>query len=183
VTEIESAWERYPDYEINLVPVTATVRVWHGDTLLAESDAAIRLEEERHVDRLYIPEDHVRWEHFTPTEHHTVCPFKGEADYWTLTASDPHEENVVWAYRQPFDQVGDIAGYVAFYQDRVRIDLEEAFEDDHRTTNRFPVWGDEADLLGLIDVQPAGPNRFVAPPYRDVSRNVVEGGQLLAEAI
>jgi acyl-CoA thioesterase II len=183
VTEIESAWERYPDYEINLVPVTATVRVWHGDTLLAESDAAIRLDEERHVDRLYIPHEHVRWEHFTPTEHHTVCPFKGEADYWTLTAADPHEENVVWAYRRPFEQVGAIAGYVAFYQDRVRIDLDEQWDEDHRTTNRFPAWGDQADLLRLIDVEPAGPNRFVGLPYRDVTRNVVEGGQLLAEAI
>ena len=34
--------------------------------------------------RIYVPEDDVRWEHFERTEHHTVCPFKGEADYWTL---------------------------------------------------------------------------------------------------
>ena len=49
------------------------------------------------------------------------------------------------------------------------------------TTNRFPAWGDASDLLHLIDVEPAGPSHFVAPPYRDTTRNVVEGGQMLAQ--
>ncbi|HXY91846.1 MAG TPA: DUF427 domain-containing protein [Acidimicrobiia bacterium] len=184
MTEIESAWGKYPDYEINLVPCDATARVWHGDTLLAESERCLRVEETRHVDRLYFPIDDVRWEHFTETDHHSVCPFKGEADYWTLTVTDPAEENVVWAYRTPFDEVGGIAGYVAFYQERVRVELEEHWPGDtDQHVTRFPAWGDARDLLDLIDVQPAGPRRFVGAPYRDVSRNVVEGGQMLAQAI
>lgn len=184
MTKIESAWGRYPDYRIDLVPHRGTVRVWHGDLLLAESDAALRLEETKHVDRLYVPEADVRWEHFEPTDHHTVCPFKGEADYWTLVASDPPEENVVWAYRTPFDEVGGIKGHVAFYQERVRIETEEDWPAHGTTvTHRFPAWGDAADLLRLIDVEPAGPNRFVGLPYDDVARNVVEGGQLMAEAV
>jgi acyl-CoA thioesterase-2 len=186
VAKVESAWTKYPDYVIDIVPYGGRVRVWHGDTLLAESDGAVRLEEERHVDRVYIPEEDVRWEHFESTEHHTVCPFKGEADYWTLTRSDPPEENVVWAYRDPFDQVAPIKGYVAFYQDRVRIELEDpwpAHEPGTRTTHRLPAWGDASDLVNLLDVEPAGDNHFVGAPYRDTSRNVVEGGQLLGEAI
>lgn len=184
--EIESAWPKYPDYVIDLVPVEATARVWHGDTLLAQSTACLRVEETRHVDRLYFPEDDVRWEHFETSVAHTVCPFKGQADYWTLSAADPPETNVVWTYRDPFDEVAGIKGYVAFYQERVRIELEEQWPGDGptaTTTSRFPTWGDARDLLRLIDVQPTGPTSFVGPPYRDVSRNVVEGGQMLAEAI
>jgi acyl-CoA thioesterase len=45
------------------------------------------------------------------------------------------------------------------------------------------MWGDQSDLQRLIDVQENGANRFVAPGYHDRSRNVVEGGQLLAQAI
>jgi acyl-CoA thioesterase II len=184
MVEIESAWGKYPDYEINLVPCGATARVWHGDTLLAESDRCLRVEETRHVDRLYFPIDDVHWEHFAPTEHHSICPFKGQADYWTLTAADPPEENIAWSYRTPFEEVGGIAGYVAFYQERLRIEVEERWpDDDVGHTNRFPAWGDASDLLHLIDVQPVGPNRYAGAPYRDTTRNVVEGGQMLAQAV
>jgi acyl-CoA thioesterase II len=187
MAEFESGWKRHPDYRIDLVPCDARVRVWHGDTLLAESDRCIRLEEQHHVDRVYVPKDDVRWEHFEATEHHTVCPFKGEADYWTLTASDPPEENVVWAYHNPLDEVGDIKGYAAFYQDRVRIELEHQWDDgergQHATTTGFPVWGNAADLVRLLDVQPNGEHRYIGLPYPDTTRNVVEGGQLLGEAI
>jgi acyl-CoA thioesterase II len=184
--EIESAWPKYPDYVIDLVPVVATARVWHGDTLLAESRRCLRLEETKHVDRLYFPEDDVRWEHFEPTDAHTICPFKGQASYWTLTASDPPQDNVVWTYRDPFDEVAGILGYVAFYQDRVRVEVDEPWPGDDPAdvrTTRFPAWGDARDLLRLIDVEPAGPARFVGPSYRDTTRNVVEGGQMLAQAV
>jgi len=183
MAQIESAWGRYPDYRIDLVAVPATVRVWHGDLLVAETDAALRLEETDHVDRIYIPEADVRWELFEPTDHHSVCPFKGQADYWTLTA-EPRHENVVWTYRQPFPEVAGIEGYVSFYQERLRIVLDEQWPDEPApVSTRFPDWGDARDLLGLIDVEPAGPGRFLGPPWPKTRRNVVEGGQLLAQAI
>ncbi len=47
----------------------------------------------------------------------------------------------------------------------------------------FPIWGDQSDLLALIDVQETNPHQFVAPSYHERTRNVVEGGQLLAQAI
>src|SRR5262245_38423145 len=175
MAEFESGWKKHPDYRIDLVPCEARVRVWHGDTLLAESDRCVRLLEQHHVERLYVPKDDVRWEHFEPTEHHTVCPFKGEADYWTLTAIDPPEENVLWAYHQPLDEVGDIKGHVAFYQDRVRIELEHQWDDgdgaQHATTTGFPAWGTADDLVRLLDVQPDGENHFVGPAYPDPTRN------------
>ena len=126
MTTIESAWGKYPGYEINLVPCTATARVWHGDLLLAESDACLRVEETKHVDRLYFPEEHVHWQHFEANDHHSICPFKGEADYWSLTATEQPEENLVWTYRRPFDEVGGIEGYVAFYHEKVRIETRGA---------------------------------------------------------
>ena len=186
--EIESAWPRYPDYRIALVPLTETARVWHGDLLLAESASCLRVEETGHADCLYFPESDVRWANFASAEEvHTVCPFKGVADYWDLTAVEPIEKGLVWTYREPFPEVAGIRGYVAFYQDRVRVEIEERWpgDDDPRAlrTRRFPPWGDAGDLLGLIDVQETSPGRFVGPPYPDTPRNVVEGGQMLAQGI
>jgi len=183
MAKIESAWGRYPDYRIALVPWPVTARAWAGDLLLAESDSCLRVEETDHTDRLYFPEADVRWELFEATDHHSICPFKGEADYWTLTAGDTPEDNVVWTYRSPFDEVAGLKGYVAFYHERVRVEIEDHWPAGAVTVNRFPTWGDAGDLLGLLDVQPAGPHRFVGPGYPDRSRNVVEGGQLLAQAV
>jgi acyl-CoA thioesterase-2 len=121
---------------------------------------------------------------FEANDHHTICPFKGEADYWTLTATDPPTEDLIWAYPTPLDEVAGLKGHVGVYHERLRVELEERGTDDRDVNmTRVPTWGDAGDLVQLIDVQPNGPDQFVAPPYRDKTRNVVEGGQILAEAI
>lgn len=198
MSEVESAWDRYPGYRIDLVPSRGTARVTHGEILVAESRACLIVQESDHEAQLYVPEADVRWELFEQTDHHSVCPFKGEADYWTLTACDPPLQNVVWTYRHPFEEVAGLEGYVAFYTDRLRVELEEAWprKPDHRVTTRFPPWGDADDLVRLIDVEPAGEGRFRSAPYPDPprgtfipipkqrrQRSVVEGGHLLGQAI
>jgi uncharacterized protein (DUF427 family)/acyl-CoA thioesterase len=187
MVQIESAWPKYPDYEIDLRHDGVVARAWFGDLLLAETRNAVRLEETKHVDRLYFPVEDVHWEYFTPSHNYTICPFKGAATYWSLTAVEPVEKDIVWTYTTPFDEVGGIVGHVAFYQERVRIELEEHWpgdDPDTAITSRFPAWGDAADLLRLIDVTPAPePGHFVGAPYRDTSRNVVEGGQMFAQGL
>jgi uncharacterized protein (DUF427 family)/acyl-CoA thioesterase len=195
---VESAWGRFPGYRVDLVPWRGRGRVRLGDRVLAESDACLIVEESDHAAQLYFPEACVAWEHFEATDHHTICPFKGEADYWTLVDSDPPLENVVWAYRAPLEEVAGLAGYVAFYPDRLEVELVEEFPSDpgHEVVHRVPPWGDAADLLRLLDVTPIAEGRFASPPYPDPplgtffpqlrdkqARLVVEGGQLLGEAI
>jgi uncharacterized protein (DUF427 family)/acyl-CoA thioesterase len=198
MTAVESAWPRHPGYRVDLVAWRGRGRVRHGDLVLAESDACLLVEESDHAAQLYFPEASVRWEHFAATDHHTICPFKGEASYWTLTASEPPLANVVWAYRAPMREVAGLAGYVAFYTDRLAVELVDAFPKDpeHEVVHRMPRWGDAADLVRLLDVTPIGDGRFVSPPYPDPpigsfipqlaknrGRVVIEGGQLLGEAI
>jgi uncharacterized protein (DUF427 family) len=60
-----------------------------------------------------------------PTEHHTFCPYKGTASYWTIRAGDKSSENAVWGYPEPYDEVDAIKDYVAFYWDRVDHWYEE----------------------------------------------------------
>lgn len=195
---IESAWSRHPGYRIELVPWRGRGRVRLGERVLAESDACLLVHESDHAVQLYFPESSVAWEHFEATEHHTICPFKGEADYWTLTAADPPLENVVWTYRSPFEEVAGVEGYVAFYADRVAVELVDAFPSDpgHAVVHRCPPWGDAADLRRLLDVVPLAEGRFTSPPYPDPpvgtflpqlrdakERLVIEGGQLIGEAI
>ncbi len=187
MTTVESAWATYPDYVIDVEPWPGVARAWYGDVLLAESTNALRVKGERHVDRLYFPEADVRWEHFTATDHHTVCPFKGEADYWSLTAAEPSLDNVVWAYRTPFPQVGGIEGHVCFYESRLRVELLDHWPGDptdRAVSTQFPEWGSAGDLLRLLEVAPleGQPGRFASPPS-PTERNVVEGGHQLAQGV
>ncbi|EHI13335.1 DUF427 domain-containing protein [Mycolicibacterium thermoresistibile] len=181
-TQVESAWPSHPDYRIDIEPFTYTAQVWFGDLLLAESDRCLILKEAKHIDRLYFPDADIKWELLEQTDHTTVCPFKGRASYWTASHDGQTAENVAWSYRDPLPEVAAIAGHVAFYSERLRVVVVDRWPDGTVVHTRFPLWGDAAELLRLIDVVPEG-DHFVGPAHGPTQRDVVEGGQLLAEAI
>jgi uncharacterized protein (DUF427 family)/acyl-CoA thioesterase len=154
-----------------------------GDVVIAESDSAIRLIETDHVERLYFPEADVRLDLLEATDHHSVCPFKGQASYWSFTKGDPAVENLFWTYRDPFDEVRGIKGYLGVYHEKTVVEVESSWPDATASLNRFPVWGDETDLLAIIEPHSDAAGDFVAAGYHERTRNVVEGGQLLAQAV
>ena len=82
------------------------------------------MKETRHEPVVYFPRQDVRFGLMEPTSHHTFCPFKGEASYWTLRVGERAEENAAWSYEDPFDEVAGLSGYVAFYADRVQWERE-----------------------------------------------------------
>jgi uncharacterized protein (DUF427 family) len=61
----------------------------------------------------------------TSTDHHTHCPYKGDASYFTITVDGHSADNAVWSYEQPYPAMAEIKDYLAFYPDRVDK-IEEA---------------------------------------------------------
>ena len=120
MTERRSADARVPGYRVDLEPSAERVRARVGDLVVAESDRALVVRETGHEPVVYFPRDDVRLALFERTTHATHCPFKGDASYWTLRSGARVEENVAWSYESPFDEVAGIAGFLAFYGDRVR---------------------------------------------------------------
>jgi uncharacterized protein (DUF427 family) len=113
-----------PDYRVDLLPESRRVKVVFGGVTIADSIAALRVEETGHGPVHYLPEKDVRLDLIHPTEHHTRCPYKGEASYWTIelpgdAGSGRRSDNAVWAYPSPYDEVSGLAGYYAFYPNRV----------------------------------------------------------------
>ncbi|MEU6220690.1 DUF427 domain-containing protein [Streptomyces sp. NPDC047022] len=88
------------------------VRVVHGEKVLAESDRALVLHETGCPPRYYIPAEDVRLDLLTPSDTHTVCPFKGTASYWSL----PGAADLVWAYPDPKPEVAQIKDHLCFYE-------------------------------------------------------------------
>jgi uncharacterized protein (DUF427 family) len=90
---------------------------------IADSTAALRVEETGHAPVHYLPEEDVRSDLMLRTDQHTRCPYKGEASYWSIEVQGAsglqRSENAVWGYPAPYDEVAGIAGYYAFYPNRV----------------------------------------------------------------
>lgn len=116
-------YAKNPEHRVDLLPETRRVRVTFAGTVIADSRAAVRVEETGHDPVLYLPEKDVRLDLMRPTEHKTYCPFKGNCSYWTIEvegAGGPQRsENAVWAYRTPYDEAAGLAGHYAFYKSRV----------------------------------------------------------------
>lgn len=111
-------------HRVTTEPAAHRVRVTAGDQVIADSTRAIVLHETKHADRYYLPREDVIWDLLQPTESRSHCPVKGDADdYWALR-TDPATD-IAWSYPAPFDYLESIAGYVAFYSERVQVDAAE----------------------------------------------------------
>lgn len=84
--------------------------VWN-DTVLAESDETIVVEGNH-----YFPPASLRREHLQPSDHHTTCPWKGEASYYTVVADGETNRDAAWYYPAPKAEAAQIKDYVAFWR-------------------------------------------------------------------
>jgi uncharacterized protein (DUF427 family) len=119
MSQRESLYHKFPDYRVDLEQDPERVRVRVGTEVLADSARALLVKETKHEPVIYIPREDVRLDLFERTEQRTFCPFKGEASYWTLRLGTRVEENVVWSYEDPFEEVSGLKDYMAFYPERV----------------------------------------------------------------
>jgi uncharacterized protein (DUF427 family) len=51
----------------------------------------------------------------------TTFPYKGEANYFSITDGKSRDDNAVWTYELPKTDVGEIGSHLAFYPDKVEI--------------------------------------------------------------
>jgi uncharacterized protein (DUF427 family) len=117
--------DRYPDYAVDLVPVGGRFVAAVDGTVIAETTRALEVQESFHTPVVYFPEDAVRPGALERTDHHTRCPFKGDASYYALLVDGRRFENAVWSYEDPMEEVAGLVGHVAFYPDHVRVHRED----------------------------------------------------------
>jgi uncharacterized protein (DUF427 family) len=110
-----------PDHPITIEPVAQRVTVRAGDRIVAESKAALRMQEASYPPVFYIPLADVDQTLLTRSDSHTYCPYKGTASYYNLVTGGDPVTDAIWTYEQPYDAVKQIAGHVAFYAQNVEI--------------------------------------------------------------
>jgi uncharacterized protein (DUF427 family) len=65
---------------------------------------------------MYFPPESVRWEHLKPSDHQTVCPWKGVAEYYDLVVDRDRNNAAAWSYATPLPRAEKLAGWVAFWR-------------------------------------------------------------------
>lgn len=109
-------YAKHPEHTVKLAPQRERVTVTLGGEVLARTEDAIRLEEARYPPVYYIPRADVNMARLERSAHHTYCPFKGEASYFSFAGG---ARDAVWTYETPFDEVAEIKDRLAFYPDKV----------------------------------------------------------------
>jgi len=114
---------RDPYHRIDILPASPQVRVLRKGALLAESSRAMVLFESNLPPRWYLPREDVPAE-LHPSDTVTRCPYKGAATYWSVSIGGHLTPDIVWCYESPFPEASRIAGLLAFYDERVDVELD-----------------------------------------------------------
>lgn len=107
-------------------PITVTPTVGHvvvrvNGEVIAETDAALTLQESTYPAVQYVPLAEVSGSALTRSDTTTYCPYKGEANYFHVSAAGDTVDDVIWTYEQPYPAVAAIADHVAFYANKADV--------------------------------------------------------------
>ena len=83
--------------------------IWK-DTVIAESDETIIVEGNN-----YFPPNSIDENFFQSNDHHTTCPWKGNASYYNIVVNGFTNSNAAWYYPNPNSAASNIKDYVAFW--------------------------------------------------------------------
>jgi uncharacterized protein (DUF427 family) len=111
-----------PDHPITITPNPKRIRVIADGVVIADSTHALTLKEASYPAVQYLPREDANQALLTRTERVTHCPYKGDANYFSIVANGHTIENSIWTYEAPFPAMAEISGHLAFYPDKVTIE-------------------------------------------------------------
>ena len=113
----------HPNHSIRISKSDRKWTVLSGKTVLASSNRALELQEASYESVIYFPREDVSLDLMQPSSDRTTCPFKGEASYFSAPDAGTGSP-IAWTYPAVYDEVSAIAGFIAFYTDRVELIAE-----------------------------------------------------------
>jgi uncharacterized protein (DUF427 family) len=108
-----------PDHPITVERNPSRVTVSVGGKVIADTRNALTVREASYPAVQYIPRQDVDMSLLQRTEHHSYCPYKGDASYYSIPSGGPKAANAVWTYEEAYPAVAGIKDHLAFYPDRV----------------------------------------------------------------
>ncbi|MCP9275755.1 DUF427 domain-containing protein [Mycolicibacterium arenosum] len=110
-------------HPITVEPTGRRVTVRINGEVIAQTAAALTLQESTYPAVQYIPLADVTASALHRSDTTTYCPYKGDASYYDVTAAGETVADAIWTYERPYPAVSAIAGHVAFYADKADVDV------------------------------------------------------------
>jgi uncharacterized protein (DUF427 family) len=111
-----------PDHPITITANPRRVRVLADGVVIADTTHALTLKEASYPAVQYVPRGDAKMDLLKRTERVTHCPYKGDANYFSIVANGKTLDNAIWTYETPFPAMTEISGHLAFYPDKVKIE-------------------------------------------------------------
>jgi uncharacterized protein (DUF427 family) len=84
--------------------------IWN-DTVIAQSNDTVIVEQNH-----YFPADSVDDQLLVDSDHTSICPWKGTANYYHVEANGETNANAAWYYTHPKSAAKEIEGRIAFWK-------------------------------------------------------------------
>lgn len=119
ITSEKPVMQPGPDHPITIEKNPGRVVVTFAGRIIADSTEALTLREATLPAVHYIPRRDVDMSLLKHSTHHSYCPYKGDASYFSIAAGGERSEDAVWSYVAPYPAVAEIKEHLAFYPSRV----------------------------------------------------------------
>lgn len=110
---------KWPDHQVREERTGERVQVWFNDEKVADSSDAVKVMEDNHPPRYYLPREDVMMDSLERSDSTSECPFKGSAHYYSLTRGDRRAEDAAWTYEEPYEEHEALKGRLAFDDEKV----------------------------------------------------------------
>jgi uncharacterized protein (DUF427 family) len=124
---------RDPYTRVDVLPSSRHVRIEVEGQTVAESTSPRLLFETGLPVRYYLPKTHVRMDLLTATHTESHCPYKGTAEWWSVSAGGKLHEDLAWSYPTTLPESQKIAGLVAFYDEKVDVYVDGVLQERPHT--------------------------------------------------
>jgi len=107
-----------PNHFMVIKPIDQRLRIYSGETLLADTTSALRVIEigkTAYHPVVYIPAAALQVS-LSPSDKTTHCPLKGDASYFSFEG-----EEISWSYTSAFEFADALSDHHAFWASKVRI--------------------------------------------------------------
>jgi uncharacterized protein (DUF427 family) len=115
---------RDPYHRVDVLDTSRHVRVLFEGETLADSTRARVIFETGLPARWYFRADDVDQDRLVDSETTTGCAYKGYASYWSVRVGDREEADIAWTYRDPRPDAERIRDRIAFFNERVDIEVD-----------------------------------------------------------
>lgn len=107
---------------IRIRPATGKWTIRAGGAIIGETTRALELSEGSYPPVIYFPREDIAMALLDKSDRSSVCPWKGQAEYFTIAATSGAIPDAAWSYPNPIPEAAAIAGHLAFYPDKAIIE-------------------------------------------------------------